>query len=87
MEYDPDKYIDQYFIDGWTLYNVGSAPERTQSTPDNLRAQRRQYGLKHRVTSTIHVSMGDTLYEVAMEISDIDNSYKLWGKRVSNCCS
>ena len=35
----------------------------------DVQAQRRQYGLKHHVTSTIHASMGDTLNKVALQIS------------------
>ena len=38
--------------------------------------------MKHCVTSTMHASMGDTLHKVAMEISNIDNCFKLWGKEL-----
>ena len=54
------------------------APERTISIGHNTQAQRRQYGLKHRVTSTIHAAMGDTLSHVAIEISKSNSSFALW---------
>ena len=30
----------------------------------------RQYGLKHIVTSTIHASMGNTIYKIALRLID-----------------
>ena len=80
MEYDPTKTIEQYVEEGWERQLVGTSPERTQSIPGSLRAQRRQYGIKHRLTATIHASMGDTLNKVAMEISDVEHDYKIWEK-------
>ena len=81
MKYDQEKNLGQYIDEGWVVQNVGISPDHTQPIPGNLRAQRRQYGLKHYVTSIIHSSMGDTLRKVLMEISDIDHSFKLWGKQ------
>ena len=81
MDYDEDKDIDQYFSESCTLHGVGSTPEHIQYIAGNLHAQRRQYGFKHHATSTIHFSMGDTLHKVAMEILDVNNRYKLWGKK------
>ena len=59
---------------------VGLAPENTQSIGRNIQAERKQYGLKHRVTSTIHAAMGDTLVRVAIEVQRNDLNYKLWDK-------
>ena len=41
---------------------------------------RKQYGLKHKVTGTIHSAMGDTLISMATEISSADPDFKIWGK-------
>ena len=41
------------------------------------KAERRQYGLKHCITSTIHVSMGCTFTKVGTQISHYSNSFKL----------
>ena len=57
---------------------VDIAPILTQAISRYLQAQRKQYALKHRVTSTIHASMGDTLNKVAMQITDA--MFKLWCK-------
>ena len=61
--------------EGWTDIKIGIAPEMTQFSGD-VQGQRRQYGLKHQVTSTIHAAMGDTLHSVATEISARNNQYK-----------
>ena len=71
----------QYFIErGFKEVNVGIAPERTCILTDNIQAQRKQYGLKHRVTGTIHAAMGDTLNSMATEISRSDPNFKIWDK-------
>ena len=55
---------------------------------NKIKAQRRQYGLRLRVTSTIHAAMGDTLIKVAIEISNTDEIFKLWDKaQVIVACS
>eukprot|EP00957_Ditylum_brightwellii_P116930 8919779-Ditylum_brightwellii.AAC.1 len=46
----------------------------------NLHAQRKQYGLKHCMTGTIHWSIGGTLPKVAVEISARNNLFKIWNK-------
>ena len=56
---------------------MGKAPERVHKIKNRIQAQRRQYGLRHRVTSTIHASMGDTLIKVAIEVSNTNGPYKL----------
>ena len=77
MVFELDKNITDYISDGWVSQNVGPAPQRLQQIPGNLRAQRKQYGLKHRVTATIHASMGYALPKVALEISQSNSSFKL----------
>ena len=77
-EFDPDQPKQFYLDKGFKEVSIGIAPERTQSIGRDLQAQRKQYGLKHRVTSTIHAAMGDTLIRVAIEISRSNSSFQLW---------
>ena len=66
MVFEQEKSIDDYILDGWVSQNVGTASECSQQIPGNIRAQRKQYGLKHRVAATIHASMGDKLPKVTL---------------------
>ena len=50
-----------YYNQGFTEVEIGVVPERTQLLDNNVQAKRKQYGLKHHVTATIHAVMGDTL--------------------------
>ena len=45
--------------------------------PESLKDHRRQYGLKHHVTSTVHSRQGDTLHKIATEISLSNEHYRL----------
>ena len=56
------------------------APERTQYLTGNNQGKRKQYGLKHHVTSTIHADMGDTLPSMATEISLCNSNFNMWDK-------
>jgi hypothetical protein len=57
------------------------APERTQYLTGNNQGKRKQYGLKHHVTSTIHAAMGDTLPSMATEISlSCNSNFNMWDK-------
>ena len=70
IETDISTTSKQSYLDlGFTEVDIGIAPQRTHHLPNNVQAQRKQYGLKHRVTSTIHAAMGDTLPIMATEIS------------------
>ena len=83
--YNPAKTKDEYLAEGWCVRKVVTAPENIQHIGSELHATRRQYGIKHHVTCTIHSSMGDTLHKVAMEVSATEEKFKLWGK-ISSCC-
>eukprot|EP00957_Ditylum_brightwellii_P161880 12324887-Ditylum_brightwellii.AAC.1 len=70
-----------FFCDkGFVEISVGLAPICKQYMRGDIQAERRQYGLKHQVTSTIHAAMGDTLNRVAMKIMRDDNNFRLWDK-------
>ena len=80
VEFDNAATKASYIALGFIEVKIGVAPERTQSIKGNIQAQRKQYGLKHRVTGTIHAAMGDTLLSMATEISKNDANYRLWDK-------
>ena len=56
------------------------APDRTHSLSNNMKGKRKQYGLKHHVTSTVHACMGDTVHKIVTEISMESNDFRLWDK-------
>lgn len=59
---------------------IGVAPDRTLGLKNNMQARRKQYGLQHSVTNTIHGSQGQTLPEMATEISQQDPDFNIWDK-------
>ena len=80
VEFDSDMPKEVYFNKGYKEVEIGVAPERTQSFGNNIQAKRKQYGLKHHVTSTIHAAMGDTLHTMATEVSRRNGNFKMWDK-------
>jgi len=80
VEFDATKSRQDYIRDGWVMKSVGVSPERSHAAQMNMRGQRRQYGLKHHVTSTVHASMGDTLHKIVTEVSTEGNDFRLWDK-------
>ena len=79
VSFDEKKSKKEYFDEGWTEQSIGSCPMHIQSLRDQrIQAHRYQYGLKHHITSTIHASMGDTLFRVALQITSTD--CHLWDK-------
>ena len=67
MIYDLNKSKSDYINDRWKKEKNGVAPSRIIQISKNIQAERRQYGLKHCITSIIHGSMGDTLTKAATE--------------------
>ena len=61
LEYNPNMTMNDYIQDGWVLTSIGVSPERSHMTPMQMRGKRKQYGLKHHYTSTVHACMGETL--------------------------
>ena len=80
VQYDETTLLQTYIEQGWKKVRIGTAPERTRRISTDTQAQRKQYGIKHHVTSTIHASMGDTLNKVALQISCKDPHFKLWDR-------
>ena len=80
IEFDTDASKEFYLEKGFKEVKVGVAPERTKALKRNTQAKRKQYGLRHRVTSTIHAAQGETLSSMATEVSLNDPLFRLWDK-------
>ena len=78
--YDPSLSESDYIAKGWSKKSVGLSPDRSHKISNYLQAKRRQYGLNHNVTSTIHASMGYTLPKIATQISCTNSIWRLWDK-------
>jgi predicted GIY-YIG superfamily endonuclease len=66
----------------WKLEAIGKAPDHVRSLKgtQGLQAKRLQYGLKHRIASTIHGTLGQTLSSLVTSIASMtgDSRYRLW---------
>ena len=78
ITFDHSSSKEYYLSKGFEEIEVGIAPIRTHAVSRFMQAQRKQYALKHRVTSTIHSAMGDTLNKVAMQLTG--TMFELWDK-------
>jgi predicted GIY-YIG superfamily endonuclease len=79
----PENYRDIMCLreQGWKHCTVGLAPERIQTVRSKgLKAKRHQYGLKHRVASTVHAIMGAELDKLVTSVSKRNREYGLWEK-------
>jgi hypothetical protein len=66
---------------GWKQRMVGMALERVQTVwLKGLKAKSQQYGLKHRVASTVHATMGAELDKLLTAVSKQNKDYGLWEK-------
>jgi len=67
---------------GWKPEKIGKNPKtNVHSIGKGIMAKREQYGLKHRIASTIHVGMGQDLQAVVTKVSATHRRYQLWDKR------
>ena len=80
IEYHLDTPTQVYLDIGYEEVSIGVCPDRTQHMSCDTQAKRKQYGLKHHVTSTIHAAMGDTLQSMATEISSSNVKFAIWDK-------
>ena len=71
---------EYYTSHEWKKQTIGVAQEYEIPKSISLKGCQKQYGIKHHVTSTVHSCQGDTLHEVATEVSHINMHYKLWYK-------
>ena len=76
-----DATKEQLFEQKWRETTIPTAPERCHYINRygvRKQVKRLQYGLRHRIASTIHASMGQDLDAIVTKISDKDPDYKLW---------
>ena len=71
---------EEMLEDGFVEVEIGAAPERPIALKSNMQGKRKQYGLRHRVTNTIHGAQGETLPEMATEISQADPNFNIWDR-------
>ena len=65
---------------GWNKVTISCIPDRIHTLTNAMRGKGRQYGLKHRVTATIHGCQGDTIHKLATQICSPGNASNLWDK-------
>jgi len=74
--------LDSFRTAGWYPVSVGPVPDRLHVIGHSgLQAKRKQYGLRHRIAATIHVSMGQDLNGLVTRVSLSEKEYQLWDKR------
>lgn len=65
FSFDPNATKDHYINQGFVEISMGVSPERIKYLNNDVQAFRKQYGLKHHVSGTIHSIMGDTKGKLA----------------------
>lgn len=65
---------------GWSDVTMGVAPERSMYLKYGIQGRRKQYGLKHRISATVHAVMGQDLNGIVSRVVEdtIDPTYSLW---------
>ena len=79
FKFDPNIPKSHYISLGFKEVAMEQTPENIHHLHD-MKYVRRQYGLRHYVTGTIHSAMGDTYNRMAISVSDIQKIYSLWDK-------
>jgi len=77
FKYNPLKSKETYVNEGWQKRKIGTN-QNTHALNHTKKGERKQYGLKHFVTSTLHVLQGLTIEGIATEINMFSNEYNLW---------
>ena len=80
IEYNLAIRKEAYFQKGFSEVKIGVSPERINTVKNETFAKRKQYGLRHHVSMTIHATMGDTLINMATTISVRDKNFTMWDK-------
>lgn len=65
---------------GFREVSIGVAPQYDQVLRNDMQGKRKQHGLKHHVSSTMHGVMGDASPFMASQISSCDSSFSMWDK-------
>ena len=67
VAFDENKMQNKYISDGWKIENIDISSSRTIKISKVIQAERKQFRFKHRITSTIHASMGDILKNLQLK--------------------
>ncbi len=67
---------------GWCLQTMTKCKEHIVFLNHGVQAKRRQYGLRHRIASTVHAGMGQDLQYVVTKVTEKsgDPTYHLWDR-------
>ena len=76
------KTSDQLVSEGWKFCYVTTAPDRPYNLFHGIQVKRIQYGLKPRISNTIHAIMGQDLGSFVSKVTSpvTDRMYALWLK-------
>ena len=80
IEFHSNTPKDTYVMQGFVEVEISVAPYWTQFLANITQDKRRQYGMKQHSTSAIPADMGDTLQNMATEISRNNGDLKMWDK-------
>ena len=80
IEFDMKRPKTDFLNDKFKEVAVRLAPDRTVCIGRTIQERRKQYGLRHRVTGTIHLAMGDIFESMATSISLTDPNFGLWDR-------
>ena len=71
---------ESYFEKGFVEISIRFTPEKMKNLSYYVHGNCKQYRLRHNISGTIHLAIGDTLSSVATSISIHNPSYKLQNK-------
>jgi predicted GIY-YIG superfamily endonuclease len=74
------KSPDDLLAEGWQFCTIPVAPDRPHNQRYGIQAKRKQYGLRPRISNTIHASMGQDLGAIVTKVTSptTDSRYLLW---------
>jgi hypothetical protein len=78
--YSSDHNEDFLESKGFKKVSIGCIPDRIHALPNAMKGKRRQYGIKHYVTATIHGCQGDTLHKLVTQVCSQNADFGLWDK-------
>lgn len=74
--FNPSVSKEYYLALGFKEIHMGVSPSRIMYLTNDIQGKRRQYGLRHYVSGTIHSTMGDTYTTMATCVEE----HKMWEK-------
>ena len=78
--YCPEHDENYLLSKGFKKVFIGCIPDRIHALQCAMKGKRRQYGIKHHVTATIHGCQGDTLHKLVTQVCSRNANFGLWDK-------